>query len=825
MKKVVLLLILFLSFGFADSALLLKKGWQLIGSTSKIEDMNIFESKNVEQIWQFDANEQKWRGYSPDSEIQKKINDRGYAKILTIESWHGFWIKSKNEWALTFPTDTDKSDENITLKKGWNLISLPINTVVSPHIFDGKTLWKYAKNNQWEFFEKETKENFPTISHITNSDGIWVRSNEDQNISVSTNSAKLHNFSNIDEVKAYIKDMLLTNQRPICGYYPLVRGGGVMMDVAVGAADEAFGAEKNSLPQAADDASGTNVQEQGVDESDIIKHNDTHIFYVSNDEKIYGKMYVNITTFENIANNSLVPIDKITINGFIDSLYLVDDKLVVLSRYGHDNYKPLEPSPLEKTAIDNGADVASMIVDIFNISDYRKVSSFKINGQLNSSRVVDGKLFLITNFYPFIKRTYPRIYIDAPECKAVPVVSQPVYVDEVDSTMPEYDYKKYAKCYDLHQDEDGRFYRYDYDNPKISYENLLPYVQKDSDKERILISPQTFFAPCKKDQDATITTVSKIDIANANLEKTSSVLGYSNTIYASKKALYLVSNRYPVFYNFDRFQERSVVYKFLLDDTLAYTASGFVNGRVLNQFSLSEYEDILRIATTEGNSWQNDTVNSLYTLRQQDDALLIYGVLSGLGKEEETIHSVRFIADRAYMVTFRQTDPFYTIDLSNPANPIKKGELKVFGFSSYLHPIDDSHILGIGRDATSNGQVTGLKMELFDISDLSSPTSVDSYSFGNTYSYSEMLNNHKALAYRDSDKLLGFSYSAGRGDNNLGVFQIVDNKINAYTPIDSPNSSQYHGYERGLIFDFGTETYVAYFANGKITSKLLNDLK
>ncbi len=186
MKKVVLLLILFLSFGFADSALLLKKGWQLIGSTSKIEDMNIFESKNVEQIWQFDANEQKWRGYSPDSEIQKKINDRGYAKILTIESWHGFWIKSKNEWALTFPTDTDKSDENITLKKGWNLISLPINTVVSPHIFDGKTLWKYAKNNQWEFFEKKTKENFPTISHITNSDGIWVRSNEDQNISVST---------------------------------------------------------------------------------------------------------------------------------------------------------------------------------------------------------------------------------------------------------------------------------------------------------------------------------------------------------------------------------------------------------------------------------------------------------------------------------------------------------------------------------------------------------------------------------------------------------------------------------------------------------------
>jgi uncharacterized secreted protein with C-terminal beta-propeller domain len=827
MKKVVLLLILFFSFGFADSALLLKKGWQLIGSTSKIEDMNIFESKNVEQVWQFDANEQKWRGYSPDSMIQKKINDKGYAKILTIESWHGFWIKSKNEWALTFPTDTDKSDENITLKKGWNLISLPINTVVSPHVFDGKTLWKYAKNNQWEFFEKETKENFPTISHITNSDGIWVRSNKDQNISIATDSAKLHNFSNIDEVKAYIKDMLLTNQRPVCGYYPLVRGGGVMMDAAIGVVDEAFGAEKNSLPQAADDASGTNIQEQGVDESDIIKHDDTHIFYVSYDEKEHNKMFVNITTFENIANNSFNPIEKITINGSVDSLYLVDGKLVVLSRYGHDNYKPLDPTPAEKMAINTGADVSSMFVDIYNvsnISDIKKTASFKINGQLNSSRVVDGKLFLVTNFYPFIKRTYPRIYVDVPECKETPVVSQPVYTDQ-ESNMPEFDYKKYAKCYDLYQDEDGRFYRYDYDNPKISYENLLPFVQKDSEKEEILILPETFFAPCKKDQDPTITTVSKIDIANANLEKTSSVLGYNSTVYASKKALYLVSNKYPIFFNFDRFQERSVVYKFLLDDTLAYGASGFVKGRVLNQFSLSEYDDILRIATTEGNSWQNDTVNSLYTLTQQDDALLIYGVLSGLGKEGETIHSVRFIADHAYMVTFKQTDPFYTIDLSNPANPVKAGELKVYGFSSYLHPIDNNHILGIGRDATPDGQIAGLKMELFDISDLSNPTSVDSYSFANSYSYSEMLNNHKALAYRDSDKLLGFSYSTGRGSNSLGVFQIVNNKINAYTPINNPNSYTYYGHDRGLIFDFAAKTYVAYFSNGKIASKLLNDLK
>jgi len=104
MKKVILLLVLFLSFSFADSALLLKKGWQLIGSTSKIENMSIFEAQNVEQVWQFDANTQKWSGYSPDSAIQKKMRDKGYAKVSEIESWHGFWIKSKDEWVLTFLT-------------------------------------------------------------------------------------------------------------------------------------------------------------------------------------------------------------------------------------------------------------------------------------------------------------------------------------------------------------------------------------------------------------------------------------------------------------------------------------------------------------------------------------------------------------------------------------------------------------------------------------------------------------------------------------------------------------------------------------------------
>ena len=840
MKKIVLMLIVFVSISFADSALLLKKGWQLIGSNTKIENMDIFDSKHVDQVWRYDAVSQKWQGYSPDSVTLKKISDGGYSNINSIENWHGFWIKSKDEWVMTFVEDVSKRDENVTLQKGWNLISLPINSVVSPHVFDGTTVWKYAKNNQWELFEKDTKENFPKISHISNSDGIWVKSDKEQTIEVSSKSAQLHNFENTKDMEAYIKDMLLTNNRPYYGYYPMLKGGGDVQtaDVADGVYTIAGAANKISAPKA-ENTSGTNLQEQGVDESDIVKHNDTDIFYVSRDTTRYDEMYINVTTFQNIIDNKLKPIERLNISGLVDSMYLVKKKLIVLSRNNQNSYK-------EKSILPYKRYNQIMSVTIFNVADIaniEKVTTFEIDGNINNSRVIDGKLFLVTNFNPYIEKTYPKVYVDAPECKKFfeYEYSYPESVDDnyegssgssgtvsppKKASRVKYDYKKYAKCYNLNRDKDGKYYRYDYDNPTVTNEYLIPSMKKNGEDSKPLIAANTFFAPLKKDQDTTITTVSKIDIENATLDKTSSVIGYTSTVYASKNSLYLVSDKYPMYYNFDRYENRSVVYKFSLDETLAYQAYGFVKGHVLNQFSLSEYKNILRIATTQGNSWQNNTVNSLYTLGQYEKSLLIDGVLSGLGKEGETIHSVRFVGERGYVVTFKQKDPFYTIDLSDARNPKKAGELEIDGYSSYLHPIDDTHILGIGRDATPDGQVAGLKMELFDVSDFSNPQSVSTQSFGTMYSYSELERNHKALAYRASDKLLGFSYTMNQGINELGVFQIIDNNITAYKPVKSPNTNRYYNnFERGLIFDLAGNTYIAYFANGQISYALLNNLK
>jgi uncharacterized secreted protein with C-terminal beta-propeller domain len=575
-------------------------------------------------------------------------------------------------------------------------------------------------------------------------------------------------------------------------------------------------------------------------------------------------MYINVTTFTNLLSNNLKPISRISVSGYVNSIYLVDKKLVILYNYIPNKYDIPED--------ERNYYVSSMAVDILDVSDIndvKKVSSFKVNGNLNSSRVVDGKLFLVTNFRPFVTKKYPRIYVDAPECKEYfqprPQVDygqgggengttttvnskeqqEPTHGggvteiitdqkikasrDSKEFTEVEYQkYKKLVKCYGMRVDKAGKYYRLDYDNPTIEHEVLIPQVQKDSEAKKALIEPETLYASSKKNQDATITTVSKFDIASASLEKTSSVLGYAGTIYASKDALYIVSNQYPMFYNFDRYKERSAIYKFSLKDDLAYKAYGFVNGHMLNQFSLSEYNDILRVATTEGNSWQGDTTNSLYTLSQVDGTLFVDGVLSGLGKKDEIIRSVRLIGDRGYVVTAKQSDPFYTLDLSDATNPVKVGELSIAGYSSYLHPIDENHILGIGRDADSEGNVKGLKMELFDISDFANPTSVDVQPFGNNYSYSEMEHNHKALAYRDSDKLLGFAYNQGGSNpqDELGVFQIDGDTIKAYKTVKSSDThSGYGAFQRGLIFDKNGKTYIAFFSNGQIAVQTLDSLK
>lgn len=167
----------------------------------------------------------------------------------------------------------------------------------------------------------------------------------------------------------------------------------------------------------------------------------------------------------------------------------------------------------------------------------------------------------------------------------------------------------------------------------------------------------------------------------------------------------------------------------------AVGASGEVAGSLVNSYALSEYEGDLRVATT-GIGSDGVSESSVRVLRATGDALTEIGAVGGLGRTE-TIQSVRYVGTTAYVVTFRQTDPLYVIDLTDPTAPTVEGELKITGFSSYLHPIGDGRVVGVGRDADEEGRDQGFQLSIFDVTDPKAPTRTDQFTVPTGWSAAE----------------------------------------------------------------------------------------
>jgi uncharacterized secreted protein with C-terminal beta-propeller domain len=222
------------------------------------------------------------------------------------------------------------------------------------------------------------------------------------------------------------------------------------------------------------------------------------------------------------------------------------------------------------------------------------------------------------------------------------------------------------------------------------------------------------------------------------------------------------------------------IYKFALNaDSVPFVATGDVPGSIINQFAMDDENGYFRIATTSNAA--NGTENNVFVLKQIDDNLPIVGGAVGLAFSER-IYSARFVGNRGYLVTFRQTDPLFTIDLSNPEQPEVKGQLKVPGFSSYLHPIDDNLVIGVGRDATDTGTVKGVKLSLFDVSDLSHPIQLGIYKFesndsmwrGGNFSAAEW--DHHAFSYFPEYKILAMpllSNTFSSDSRSLGGLEVL----------------------------------------------------
>ncbi|HOB17767.1 MAG TPA: beta-propeller domain-containing protein [Candidatus Methanoculleus thermohydrogenotrophicum] len=235
------------------------------------------------------------------------------------------------------------------------------------------------------------------------------------------------------------------------------------------------------------------------------------------------------------------------------------------------------------------------------------------------------------------------------------------------------------------------------------------------------------------------------------------LLGYDTTLFASQENLYIGYRNTGPAYS-EGIRDQTIIHRFAIKrGAIDYQAMGEVPGHLLNQFSLDEHAGNLRVATTvEG--WTREgsiQYNNVYVL---DPSMKTIGTLEHIAPDEQ-IYAARFVGDRLYLVTFKRIDPLFVIDLSDPKHPGILGKLKIPGYSDYLHPYDADHIIGVGKETNENGwggvSVGGLKIALFDVSDVNKPIQVDAVVIGEAGTDSEALRDHKAFLFiREKDLLV-----------------------------------------------------------------------
>ncbi len=463
--------------------------------------------------------------------------------------------------------------------------------------------------------------------------------------------------------------------------------------------------------EAADDYSKTNTQVQGVDEADIVKTDGTHIYYLAN-EKL---TIINTENASQMKEMSTIEFDETFTP---EELFFNNDKIIVIgTRFEYDEREKrigidddyLYPNYMDKTYTS---------AKIYNVKDKTNPTlerTVEVEGSYLTARMIDSNVYIASNkymYYAYICNTYKSTELNEDDFK-------PHYLDTATSN----------------------------ETKSINFDCI-------------------YYIP--EFEDTNYLNIVAFNITNNQEANVESYLGAGEEIYASKENLYVTKTKY----DYERKNKTSItteIYKFNLNNAnCTFAKAGDVPGSVLNQFSMDECNGYFRIATTDSTSWNSESnTNNLYVLNENLETI---GKIEGLAKGER-IYSVRFMGNRAYMVTFVETDPLFVIDLSNPTTPTVLGELKIPGYSKYLHPYDETHLIGIGEDTEvvnygyGDRVVTnGMKMAMFDVTDPNNPQELYNVKIGEKGTYSELLYNHKALLFSKEKNIIAFPISITEND-------------------------------------------------------------
>lgn len=457
--------------------------------------------------------------------------------------------------------------------------------------------------------------------------------------------------------------------------------------------------------------SKTNTQEENVDEADIVKTDGKYIYYLSD-----KKLTITAVDGDDLKNTATIEFKDDEYSP--RELFIKGNKLILIgSKYERGGIEPLKENAKDKERkLYYPSYKDYTVIKVYDIAKKEKPEesrTVEVEGYYISSRMIDNNIYLISNKN-----------INAYLCKNYEI-------DELNEDAFKIQYLDTAlssdeKCIDF---TDVRCI------PNMETPNYLNVVS--------------------------------FNVENNEKANIDTYLGAGTEIYSSEKNLYVTKTNYE--YGTEKNKRSTEIYKFnLVDGKCKFQKTGEVPGTIINQFSMSEDGEYFRIATTDNDSWkQENNTNNLYVLNNE---LEIVGKIEGLAKGEK-IYSVRFMGNRAYMVTFVETDPLFVIDLKDPTNPTVLGELKIPGYSKYLHPYDETHLIGFGENTKvvnygyGDRVVTdGMKMALFDVTDPNNPKEMYSVDIGDKGTYSELLYNHKALLFSKEKNIIAFPISVTEGD-------------------------------------------------------------
>jgi len=458
----------------------------------------------------------------------------------------------------------------------------------------------------------------------------------------------------------------------------------------------AAGASKSATPSRVH--SDTNVQVKGVDEADLVETDGSYIFSLIGDHLVITKAWPAADSAE---------LSRLKIEGSAEGIYLraAERKIVMISTL---YYRAPVPSsgqvsaslPTREPAVKvSVVDVSDPLQPVYERETY-------IQGTLSDSRLVDSRLIVVT----YADLMIPDLYEATSKDTAMRAVRK--------ATLSDWMPKRFDNIRSGGQWTSG-------DSDVCGCSDVLS-----SDRR----------------SGTHLVTLSSMDVLDPTLPiDARSVLGQVNSVYANGRSFYILSqeDKEGPFRTYDDSVE-TIVHRFALAEgsgVPSYAASGKVPGWVLNQFSIDEYEGNLRLATTDQSSDFNQSVG-LYILGPSGHELKLLGRVDPI-VENESVYAVRYIANKAYVVTFRQIDPLFAIDLTDPRYPEVKGALEMPGFSNYLHPIDETHLLGIGMDNQWGGNV---QISLFDVSNDQQPV-LDSRLTLNDVGWSSAQTEHHAFNY------------------------------------------------------------------------------